>query len=216
MPSRGQAEARHRRQFAPGREAPAPVKMTFTSEETVTYYGAKELAESFRTVRKNTIKIAEEVPEDKYDFSPAPDTRSIRDTLVHIALSTELQSYVHRHNISDMQSVNFQELMQKYGEEQAKPRSKADIIALLTAEGDKFAGYLEALSESFLAETVKMRPGMEPGRRSRFEMLLSAKEHEMHHRGQLMVMERMIGIVPHLTREFQERMARLQPVAAQR
>jgi uncharacterized damage-inducible protein DinB len=190
--------------------------MTFISEETVTYYGAKELAASFRTVRKNTIKIAEEVPEEKYDFSLAPDARSIRDTLVHIALSTDLQSYVHRHNISDMQSVNFQELMQKFGEEQAKPRSKADILALLTAEGDKFASFLEALPESFLAETVKMRPGTEPSSRSRFEMLLSAKEHEMHHRGQLMVMERMIGIVPHLTREFQERMARLQPVAAQR
>jgi uncharacterized damage-inducible protein DinB len=181
----------------------------------VTYYGAKELAASFRTVRKNTIRIAEDVPEDKYDFSPAPETRSIRDTLVHIALSTELQSYVHRHNISDMQSVNFPELMQKFGEEQAKPRSKADVVALLTAEGDKFASYLEALPESFLAEAVKMRPGMEPASRIRFEMLLSAKEHEMHHRGQLMVMERMIGVVPHLTREFQERMARL-PVAAQR
>lgn len=181
----------------------------------MTYYGAKELAASFRTVRNNTIKIAEEVPEDKYDFRAAPDVRSIKDTLVHIALSTELQSYVHRNNISDMQSVNFQELMQKFGEEQAKPRSKADVLALLTAEGDKFAGFLEALPESFLAETVKMRPGMEPASRSRFEMLLSAKEHEMHHRGQLMVMERMIGLVPHLTREFQERMARPQPVAAQ-
>jgi uncharacterized damage-inducible protein DinB len=31
-------------------------------------------------------------------------------------------------------------------------------------------------------------------------MLLGTKEHEMHHRGQLMVIERLIGIVPHLTR----------------
>jgi len=29
----------------------------------------------------------------------------------------------------------------------------------------------------------------------------------MHHRGQLMLIERIIGIVPHLTRQFQERMA---------
>jgi uncharacterized damage-inducible protein DinB len=27
----------------------------------------------------------------------------------------------------------------------------------------------------------------------------------MHHRGQLMLMERMLGIVPHLTRQRQER-----------
>jgi uncharacterized damage-inducible protein DinB len=41
-------------------------------------------------------------------------------------------------------------------------------------------------------------------------MILSAKEHEMHHRGQLMLMQRMIGIVPHLTRAMQERMAQMQ------
>ena len=38
-------------------------------------------------------------------------------------------------------------------------------------------------------------------------MLLSVKEHEMHHRAQLMVLERMLGIVPHLTRQMQERQA---------
>ena len=89
----------------------------------MTYYGGKELAASFRTVRENTIKIAEDVPESKYDFTPAPDCRSIGKTLVHIALGP--------------------------------------------------------------------------------------KEHEMHHRAQLMTMQRMIGQVPHLTRQMQERMAHM-------
>ena len=40
-------------------------------------------------------------------------------------------------------------------------------------------------------------------------MLLSAKEHEMHHRAQLMVVQRMLGQVPHLTRQMQERIAAL-------
>lgn len=31
------------------------------------------------------------------------------------------------------------------------------------------------------------------------------KEHEMHHRGQLMLIERILGIVPDLTRQRQER-----------
>jgi uncharacterized damage-inducible protein DinB len=38
--------------------------------------------------------------------------------------------------------------------------------------------------------------------------ILSVKEHEMHHRGQLMVIERQLGIVPHLTREREARFAR--------
>jgi len=36
----------------------------------------------------------------------------------------------------------------------------------------------------------------------------------MHHRGQLMLIERMIGIVPHLTREMQARMAQVQAQAS--
>ena len=47
-------------------------------------YGGKELARSFRTVRSNTIKIAEEIPEEKYGFRPAEGCRSIAETLVHI------------------------------------------------------------------------------------------------------------------------------------
>jgi uncharacterized damage-inducible protein DinB len=45
-------------------------------------------------------------------------------------------------------------------------------------------------------------------------MLLSPKEHEMHHRGQLMMLERMVGVVPHLTRQQMERMAQMQAAAA--
>ena len=53
-------------------------------------------------------------------------------------------------------------------------------------------------------------PGMTPESKTRFEMLLGVKEHEMHHRAQLMLIERMLGITPHLTKQQQERMARMQ------
>ena len=52
--------------------------------------------------------------------------------------------------------------------------------------------------------------------RTRFESLHSPKEHEMHHRTQLMLIERMLGITPHLTRQMEERMrARAQTPAGQ-
>ncbi len=44
----------------------------------MTYYGGKELAASFRTVRNNTSKIAEEIPENKYDFRASPETFATR------------------------------------------------------------------------------------------------------------------------------------------
>ena len=46
-------------------------------------------------------------------------------------------------------------------------------------------------------------------------MLLGVKEHEMLHRGQLMLLERMIGLAPHLTRRMQARMSQMQATQAQ-
>ena len=53
----------------------------------MTYYGAKHLADSFRTVRKNTLAIAEEIPEDKYGFRATADVMSVGEMLAHLAVS---------------------------------------------------------------------------------------------------------------------------------
>ena len=180
------------------------------------YYGGKDLAAAFRTVRGNTVKLAEEIPEDKYTFRASPDTKTVSETLVHIALSPSFARHIHGNKVTDLKTVNFGELMQKLGADEKKPRNKAEIVAFLKTEGDAFAGYLDGLSDAFLAETVTMMPGQVPATKTRFEMLMSPKEHEMHHRGQLMLVQRMIGQVPHLTRQFQERMAAMQAAAAPR
>ena len=175
----------------------------------MTYYGAKDIAAAFRQVRSNTIQIANEIPEDKYGFKPSPESRSIGQTLVHIALGPGFQFHIQSNKINDLKLVNFPELMKGVMAEEAKPRTKAQTLAFLTSEGDRFASFVESLSESFLAEQVAMPPGATPATKSRFEMLLSPKEHEMHHRAQVMTMQRMIGQVPHLTRQMQERMAQM-------
>ena len=181
----------------------------------MTYYGGKEMAAAFRTVRANTIQIAEEIPENKYDFRAAPDTRSVGQTLTHLAVSPGFQLHMQTNGVTDMKTLNFPALLQQFGAEEAKPRTKAEIIAFLRSEGDKFASYLEGLSEAFLTEQVTMPPGATPATKTRFEMLLGPKEHEMHHRGQLMLVQRMLGLVPHLTRLMQQRMAQAQAAAAQ-
>ncbi len=172
-------------------------------------YAGKEMAAAFRTVRKNTITIAEEIPENKYDFRAAPDCRSVQQLLTHIAIATTFQHHVHSNKLTDLKMADFPQIMQRAMAEEAMPRTKAQIIDLLKSEGEKFAKFLEGLSDEFLAERVTMPPGADPATKSRFEMLLSPKEHEMHHRGQLMMIQRMIGLVPHLTRQMQERMAQM-------
>jgi uncharacterized damage-inducible protein DinB len=176
----------------------------------MTYYGAKELAEAFRTVRKNTVQIAEDIPEDKYGFKAAPEVRSIEKLLTHIALASTFQYQVQSEKRSTMEGFNFPALMQQVMAEEAKPRTKAEVIAFLKERGEQFASFLGGMSDEFLGQSITMPPGGTPPSRTRFDMLMSVKEHEMHHRGQLMLIERMIGVVPHLTRQMQERMARMQ------
>jgi len=174
----------------------------------VTYYGAKELGESFRTVRKNTITIAQELPEEKYGFRPAPNTRSVGELLAHIALAYEVQYQIQgEERRSTLEGFDFPALMQRLGAKERAPRTKGQILELLHSTGEKWAGWLDGLTDGFLGEQVAMRAGMTPSSKSRFEMILSVKEHEMHHRGQLMLIERIVGIVPHLTRALQARMA---------
>ena len=51
----------------------------------MTSYGGKELASAFRAVRKNTIQVAEDIPESNYGFVAAPGVRPVGEMLTHIA-----------------------------------------------------------------------------------------------------------------------------------
>jgi uncharacterized damage-inducible protein DinB len=167
-------------------------------------YGAKQLADSFRTVRKNTILIAEDIPEEKYSFAPAEGLRTVAGNLTHIAQATELFQDLHASGLTTFAGYDFGAVFQKWAADEATPRTKAQIVERLRTTGDSFAAWLESRTDEFLAETVTDGMG---GSKTRLEGLMSAKEHEMHHRGQLMLIERLIGIVPHLTRRMQEQMS---------
>lgn len=181
----------------------------------MTYYGPKELARSFRTVRGNTIQIAEEIPEQHFGFRASPDTRTVAQTLVHIAVVPRLQKQIQIvERRRTLVGFDFFSAMGALAAEEAAPRTKTQIVELLRTEGEDYAKALEGVSESFLAEQVAYPEGMTPPVKSRFEMLIAPKEHEMHHRGQLMLVERMLGITPHLTRHMQERIAAMRAAGA--
>ena len=163
-------------------------------------YGAKQLADSFRGVRANTITIAEEIPEDQYGFRPVPGVKSVAEQLSHIAVATGWQIEVHTAEVGHIDFAMFGASLARGAAEEQALASKSAIVAALKERGAQFASFLEGLGEAQLEQKVTFPPPVQPSEKTRFEMLLSAKEHEMHHRAQLMVYERMLGIVPHLTR----------------
>jgi uncharacterized damage-inducible protein DinB len=169
-------------------------------------YGAKELAAAFRTVRKNTVQVAEDIPEDKYDFVAAPDVKPVRQMLAHIAWGPTLQLDLHRdRRLTTLQGYDWGKLMSGANAWEAEPRTKAELVALLKSEGEAFARWLDTLSDEFLNETYLDPTGANP--KTRFESIMGVKEHEMHHRAQLMLILRLVGGVPHITRQRQAQAA---------
>jgi uncharacterized damage-inducible protein DinB len=174
----------------------------------MTYYGGKEMAAAFRTVRKNTIQIAEEIPEAQYGFRVTPDVMTVAQELAHIACSPMWQ--ILAHSTDKKHFISFEDFGAYRGRAQAMEQAlttKTAIVEALRTHGDEFARFLESLSPETLAEEVGFPPPVQPASRTRFEMLLGAKEHEMHHRGKLMVVQRLLGLVPHLTRGRQQMQA---------
>ncbi|HZC65444.1 MAG TPA: DinB family protein [Candidatus Dormibacteraeota bacterium] len=176
-------------------------------------YGGKELAAAFRTVRKNTIQVAEDIPEEQYYHVAAPDCKAVGQMFVHVVVAADMRQEFHgRRKLNTFVGLDFLPFLEQSRAEENKPRSKAEIVELLRTQGEEFAGWMESLTPEFLSEMVTQGDGKTTT--SRLEFLLSVKEHEMHHRAQLMLIERQLGIVPHLTRQSEERMAQMRAAKA--
>ena len=160
-------------------------------------YGMRQLIDSMRAVRANTILMAEDIPESKYDFRPTPVSRSVAETLIHIAWLATSDRVLHdEEHIQSVEGFDFPALLETSRVEEKRGRSKAEILELLRTEGERQAQWLETMPESILSERIQFPGG---GSVSRFEMLLATKEHELQHRAQLVVIDRMIGVEPRFT-----------------
>ena len=94
------------------------------------YYGGKELARSFRVVRKNTLVIAEEIPEQHYSFRPSPASRSVAEILSHIAVSSRAnyENLIVEH-IQTFIGLDFQSRMRERSEAERKLVAREEILA---------------------------------------------------------------------------------------
>ncbi len=163
-------------------------------------YGVRQLADSFRTVRRNTIQVAEEIPEGSYQYRPASASRSVAETLVHVAWLASADRLVHEERrLASFDGFDFGAFLVTSEVEETRQRSKAEIIELLRTEGERWVRWVEQLPESFLSEPFRLPDGRSV---SRFELLLGTKEHELQHRAQLTVIQRLLGLVPHFTRNL--------------
>ena len=148
---------------------------------TLTIYEGKDFARQFRVVRNNTLQIAQDIPESKYGFVPAPGCRAIGALLTHIAVSPQMWYEVHgRQRVKTLVGFDFARLGTEVKAEEVRSRTKAEILDLLRDEGDQFAAWLETLTPEALgvdvAPRLKTLKVQEPPKRSAGKLVKSVQE----------------------------------------
>jgi uncharacterized damage-inducible protein DinB len=131
-----------------------------------------------KTSRDFTIKVAEAMPADSYDFKLTPPQMSFAEQITHIAQAQDF----------------FLSALSGDKPSEAKPasKSKADVIAFLKASFDKAIARAEAVTPAQLHTTYKTGEGPLTG----LDLLLGDLDHTTHHRASAEMYLRAKGITP--------------------
>lgn len=137
---------------------------------------AADVQQAFLRHRKVTQKLCELMPDDKFDFAPWDGALTFGQLAVHVAAS------------GDFYTAMAEGKAFERPDPASLPASPADIRAYLAARTEDQAARIGRLGD--LQRTVSFRDREVP-----VGILLGwQREHEAHHKGQMMTMARMCGV----------------------
>jgi uncharacterized damage-inducible protein DinB len=143
----------------------------------------KVVLDSWNEIGRKLTAMAEDFPEDKYDFKPTPEQRSFAEQLLHAAGSC----YYFTNPVMGQKPPA--------GEDPKRDqyKSKADIVAFVKKSFADGAAALQSKGEKGLTTEVVYFPQQ----KSRvLDIANGIIEHSGEHYGQLVVYYRLAGLVP--------------------
>jgi uncharacterized damage-inducible protein DinB len=142
----------------------------------------KVVLDSWNEIGRKLTAMAEEFPEDKYDFKPTPAQRSFAEQLLHAAGA----------NYFFTNPVMGKEPQAAEDPKRDQYKSKADIVAFVKKSLADGATALQSKGEKGLMQTVVY--GDQKARV--LDIAYGIIEHSGEHYGQLVVYYRLAGLVP--------------------
>jgi uncharacterized damage-inducible protein DinB len=143
------------------------------------------------------------IPADQAGFKPAPESRTVIELLQHII-------EVQRVHAGEMcrENTNFQRgvraLVAEFTGGVKEATTKESALELLRSSLEETKAMVVSFGDANFEKTMTRFDGKQC---TKFEMLNFTVAHEMYHRGQLTVYERLLGIEPALTRFFRKMMS---------
>jgi len=143
---------------------------------------SKVVLDSWNDIGRKLTALAEDFPEDKYDFKPTPAQRSFAEQLLHAAAS----------NYYFTNSAMGKKLPAAEDPKRDQYKSKADVVAFVKKSFADGAAAIQSKGEKGLTETVVY--GDQKARI--LDIAYGIIEHSGEHYGQLVVYYRLAGLVP--------------------
>jgi uncharacterized damage-inducible protein DinB len=157
----------------------------------------EEFLSQWKSMREGLIKEAERVPEDKLDFRATPETRSVIELLHHVVESERMLVDEICRDDTDLRR-----LFTRPPDGEVKDAATKDaVIALLRSS---LAASQEKVRRFGPKKAGQLMFGLDGKQITKAAMLHFTLAHEMYHRGQLTVYQRLLGIEPALTEQFRQ------------
>jgi uncharacterized damage-inducible protein DinB len=160
----------------------------------------ENIIEGWKEVRAGLIDEANQIPADKFDFQPAPDSRSVKQILQHMIESQKFLVGEACRPDTNLMRQSFAENIKQYAPGVRDVDDKDELLNLLRTTMDESAEQLRGAADE-MKNTLKRFDGKEM---SKLGFMSFAIAHEMYHRGQLTVYERLLNIEPALTTKFRK------------
>jgi len=160
----------------------------------------ENLIGSWKEVRSGLIDEAAQIPADKFSFQAAAETRSVAQILQHLIESQKFLIGEACRPDTNLLRQPFHNQIKHYAPGVSEANDKDGLLDLLRTSMDDAETKLLAAGDE-LKKTMNRFDGQEM---SKLAFLSFAIAHEMYHRGQLTVYERLLNIEPVLTRRFRK------------
>lgn len=159
----------------------------------------EEALEAWEDARRGVLEEAEVIPDERYDYRPHPESRSVGELLVHIVESGEMMAGELSREDGDFTRQSPEEHIREHAgdlPEDPDPVELRDLLMVRFAEG---AASLRGRGELHMLQFIRRFDG-KPG--TRLAWMHHGIAHEMYHRGQLALYARTMDLVPALTRRI--------------
>ena len=161
------------------------------------------LINTWKEFRKGLIAEVEQIPEDKFDFRATPETRTVAELLQHIVEAQKMLVGEAGQAEANLRRQTFADHLKEYAPEVSTVKDKNGLLEMLRTSMEVCEASIRSNNDLMQGSMV----GIDGRSTPKLKVVNFAISHEMYHRGQLTVYERLMNLEPALTRHFAKMMA---------